>query len=163
MLTEKQVAGNLKKWGFHTFDVEGITSAINAGVVSYVERAKKRGTTQKGGRIVLPSDYFGVPSTSHADAATDAATETAPDMLRAGLEDTFQGGSAGPVFQVPESALKMLSGGICLRSRKCMKAALQNTLTSIFDKVQHKTKGGSHLSQADFEKVWKQKKYTKFH
>jgi hypothetical protein len=58
MLSKKHISSQLKKWGFASCH-DDVHDKLNKGVLNFVKRLS---AGQKGGRVVLPSEWFGVDS-----------------------------------------------------------------------------------------------------
>ena len=65
MLSKKHVLSQLKKWGFVSCH-DDIHDKLNKCIVNFVKRLS---AGQKGGRVVLPSEWFGVDSGRYSDDA----------------------------------------------------------------------------------------------
>jgi hypothetical protein len=75
MLSDKYLKINLNKFGFRTYDTE-VKEMIEMFLVNFLKN--KLGKKQKptvGGRVVLPSEYFGKPSQSYFETLANNGTD----------------------------------------------------------------------------------------
>lgn len=90
MLTEAQIKRNLKKWGFNSYH-ESVVEEMQKRFEKFA--GKKAKQVQRGGRVALPSEYFGVDSGRYmANAAPGSSLEVSEQYIRAPLEASFSGG-----------------------------------------------------------------------
>lgn len=122
-VSEKSLSKNFRKHGFTTYDKEAIltfNNYLHRFVVNSLNKAFRKNKNvptlqashlQAGGRIVLPSEYFGVPSGSYYENLSyngmnmnTTQTMIRPTIPASDLSGAIKGG--GVDFTVPMSALK---------------------------------------------------------
>lgn len=187
-ITEKSIKPNLKKFGFSSYDAEVLVT-LNDALLKFAKNRmgqvlKKHNidvievqhvVAQKGGRTVLPSEYFGIESGSYFDSlkhnGTDMSVTNAmirPTILTNDLSGVITGGAARrfvvskSVFtNVLNEAKVALSKEVAIKSKAALqlKEEAENKLSEVLDKACSKAKKTSHLSHDLLNKVLAQKKY----
>ena len=170
VLPESCIARNLKKFGFKTFDTQ-IVSHVNAIILNLVVKTLKVNLkAQKGGRIVLPMEYFGVSTNEYSNAQgpyTDMSISSS--YIRPPMNASFgqSGGAKSGTFSVTlkdmSTFLTEAAGGRPVNSRKEVIAVLvtkvSEALTLFFTSLQKQAKGATHLDVATFETKLKVKTF----
>lgn len=172
ILPEKSVATKLKKFGFKTFDPK-IVSHINTVILNFVIKTLKVNLKgQKGGRIVLPMEYFGVQTNEYSSnngPFTDMAISS--DYIRPPMDSTFGqfGGVAVAEFKVPQKEITAFlteaAAGRPVNDRKevikVLTSKVSEILTQFFMTLQKQAKGQTHLDVATFEAALKKRAFSK--
>jgi hypothetical protein len=180
-LTEKSIRQNVKRFGFKSYDTEVLT-AINNSLKKFTENKLQKAlkkhktvsrTTQRGGRVVLPSEYFGVTSGSHFEQLTNhgADMNVTEAMIRASiptndLSGAIKGGarvhfaiSKKSLANALQEAKTSLHQEAQIRSE--VSSALQKQFEELMTSLLKKTsKGAEHLSIEEFQKALSQKKFA---
>lgn len=170
-ITEKSLRQNAKKFGFKEFD-NSIVSLVNKGLESFLKN--KLSKVQKGGRTVLPSEYFGVESGSYFDkvSSTDLSVTDSiirPPVLTKDLSGLITGGAlkftvAKSVFKnaVVESQSKLhRDSKLDSKLVSNLQDEFHSTMSEIFSKLQKKKL--ESLNREEFKKVFEQRKYKLLH
>jgi hypothetical protein len=176
MLNEKVIKSNLKKWGFKSFDSK-VHDHLNSALERVTERFAKqssrasRGVRQAGGRIVLPSEYFGVDSGRYEASVSDGSNlNTTDSWIRSPLSASdptgvITGGAqkrfACTTKAVKEVAEKLSSYEFKQHHIKQVKAQFETRMTKFMNSVDRRNKNGeTHLSVGSFKEVADQKQYS---
>ena len=77
MLSKKHVSSQLKKWGFASCHPQ-VYEKLNNGVANFV----KRFSGQKGGRVVMPSEWYGVESGRYGPEASGTSLAVTNQWIR---------------------------------------------------------------------------------
>lgn len=182
-LTEKSIRQNVKKFGFKSYDAE-VLSAINASLKNFTEhklqkalkKHKTASRTQRGGRVVLPSEYFGVTSGSHFEQLANhgANMNVTEAMIRASiptndLSGAIKGGAMAK-FSIPKKSLAnaLQEAKTSLQQEAQIKSEVSSALqkqfeelmTSLLKKASKSQRGVEHLSIHEFQKALSQKKFA---
>lgn len=161
MLGKTMIKRNLKKWGYESHDEE-IDNFLNHTLDSFVQRQIRN--IQRGGKIVLPSEYFGVESGRYAvDAPSGSSLAVTDAYIREPLATSDPTGAivgGGKKFEVSKRAVDEAVGGSASRAeRAAIKAKYEKTMTELMNSVSRKVKS-EYLSKSAFEKVLKMAKYA---
>lgn len=123
-ISDKQVQRNLKKVGYNNVGT-GVTELLNKVAYNYVRKEINKvikSNQQKGGRVLMPSEYFGVPS-NHYVTVTDK-TFNGNDMtvkdtwIRPSFKSELNGGEAAPIFTVSQKSVKNMVSEV-INTKKC--------------------------------------------
>lgn len=153
---------NLKKWGFKSCDAS-VEDAMNASLKNFAKN-KCSSRVKKGGRIVLPSEYFGVNSGRYAaDANPGSSLEVTQEFIRGPLAisdptGALAGGAAARTFAVTKKAVKEACAGAAC-DHGAIKSAYESKMTELMNTLEKRVKN-EHLCEEDFEKVFNMKKYA---
>lgn len=161
MLGKSMIKRNLKKWGYESHDEE-IDNFLNHTLDSFVQRQVKN--IQRGGKIVLPSEYFGVDSGRYSvDAPSGSSLAVTDAYIREPLATADPTGAivgGGRRFEVSKRAIDEAVGGNASRAeRAAIKAKYEKTMTELMNSLARKTKS-DYLSKSAFENVLKMAKYS---
>lgn len=177
MLNEKVIKSNLKKWGFKSFDSkihDHVNSALE-NVAAKFAKQSSRGGRQAGGRILMPSEYFGVDSGRYdANASAGSNLNTTDSWIRTPLSASdptgaITGGAAGGAqkrFACTTKAVKDVSEKLSKfefkqHHIKQVKAQFEERMTKFMNSVDRKNKNNeTHLSEKLFHDVADQKQYN---
>lgn len=189
-INQKQVAQNLKKYNFQTFDKE-IHEKINKlhhNVFNQQFKQQKKNQNQQGGRVAFPIEYWG-STTNHYSNEVPKFTDITPTQTHLrpaiplndpsgvlGTEGGVLSGMVGGakkqnVFQVSKTAHEQCAREFLQdkKSLKLNKKDFVNSSKQKFESVMHKVlskaaKGSkqSHLSNAEFDKILEQKQFKVF-
>jgi hypothetical protein len=118
LLTKQLFDNNCKRFGIKSYDKE-VLEICNEVLMNYtrnsLEKAMKKMSKtqqQKGGRVVLPSDYFGVPSKTHFEHLSDHGVDMSvtEHMIRPHIPikdlGAYGGASSSPCFTMPKTVMK---------------------------------------------------------
>lgn len=183
-VSENAVKSNLKKYGYKIYDdktVQLINDALTCFSTNALRKiskkysaAKKGGDVQEGGRVILPSEYFGVDSGKYADTVAAVDMSVTSELIRPALlvDDPtgaiMQGGASK--FSISSTAFKScvneqmssLKLHDLTMSSKALKA-LQNNYETLMDGALKKTSKeykSNELSSHNLETVLKMNKYS---
>lgn len=170
-ISDKQVLSNLKKLGYTEIDPK-VPTLINDAAFAFVkktlEKAMKKAVL-KGGRVTMPSEYYGVPTDHYIDDAKGTDMSVTETRIRPAFEALLTGG--GPVFMIGFTSTRNMctevmntsSSEVIVRQSAMKKihykliARLSEVMTSITKK--HK---GITLKASDVSDILKYKKYADF-
>lgn len=177
MLTEKVIKSNIRKWGFSSHD-SGITRHMNSALErfteNYAKQSSRRSGGQSGGRIVLPSEYFGVDSGRYEASASDGSNlNTTDSWIRSPLSASdptgaITGGATGgaqkrfacTIKAVKEATEKISNFDFKQHHIKQVKAQFEEQMTKFMNSVDRKNKkNDTHLSEEFFKDVAEQRQY----
>jgi hypothetical protein len=168
-ISDKQVLSNLKTLGYVDIDSK-IPDIINASAFALVkttlEKAMKKAVL-KGGRVTMPSEYYGVQTSHHVENPSSTDMSVTEARIRPAFEALLTGG--GPVFKLSFNATRNMctevintaSNEVIVRQTAMKKihykliAKLSELMTSISKKVK-----GTSLKAADVTAILKLKKYS---
>ena len=178
MLNEKTLKSNFRKWKIQSFD-SGITRHVNSALErfteNYAKQSSRRSGGQSGGRIVLPSEYFGVDSGRYEASASDGSNlNTTDSWIRSPLSASdptgaITGGATGGAQKrfacttkaVKEVAEKISNFEFKQQHIKQVKSQFEARMTKFMNSVDRKNKNGeTHLSVGSFKEVADQKQYS---
>lgn len=189
-LTDKSIRSNMNKFGFKTYDAN-VIALVNQYLQNYtkntISRAARRNkdvdvleashVIQAGGRIVMPSEYFGVESGSYFSELKNNGTDMSvtnsmirPAVVTYDLSGAIKSGGADRQFNVSQKALQgaiseakvALQRNLRLRSDAniAMRQGFQNIMTEILQKAgKHIGSNNHHLSETVLRKIAGQRKY----
>jgi hypothetical protein len=184
-ITDKQLRKNLKAFGFQTVDSAGVdifNKMLFTFVQNKVRKAVQKGGDDKhiqtGGRVLLPSEYFGVESNHYVSA--DNLSSNGVDMtvkdewIRPPMDlmRPLEGGAA--TFEVSMNVIKTACNEVLSKMNGKYKDAhitnktfklLQNkysTQMSQFMRSLRRKVNGQHIKKSDIEQVLSMKKYSHF-
>jgi hypothetical protein len=165
-LTEKLLKKNFKSFGFKSYD-DGIIAYFNTIFQNFVENQLKKG--MKGGRIVLPLEYFGV-ETNHFIAHPEFDSMAVTDShIRPPMEMSIGGGLKFSVsLKAVESAIEEIASKHnkeTYRKQKTAKAIqkkFEKIATEILLKVS-KRASGETLILSELQKITEMRKYSALH
>jgi len=173
-LPEKSIRQNIRKFGFQSCEQE-VTDQLNNFLQNFVQNDLRK--VQKGGRIVLPSEYFGTASGSYADSVkfTDASvtdTLVRPAVLTQDLTGAIKGGAQQSRFNLSKSAFQkalcqvkedlQLQEKIPKRLAEKVRSQAEEQFTKLFAKVQKQNRNADQLTKAMVQKVADQQNYRQF-
>jgi len=175
MLNEKTIKSNLKNWGFKTADPM-IPKHVNNALMNIAENAAKNWSRnsrrQDGGRIVLPSEYFGVDSGRYEASASDGSNlNVTNSWIRTPLSASdptgaITGGASKKRFACTVKAVKDVSERISRfefkqQHIKEVKERFEERMTKFMNSIDRKNKTNeTHLSEELFNTVRDQKQYN---
>lgn len=184
-ITHNHVKKNIAKFGLKSFD-ESITDLLNKSAKAYVanklQRAAKiaKGSTidhqhinQVGGRVLMPSEYFGVASNHYVSSETmssNGVDMTVNNMwIRPPMDlmgPIVSGGAKTFVlpFTVFKNMLSSLSSDAKLTgaAQKTLHADLSKKLASVLQAAARKCQD-AHLSKSALTDALAMKKFAAFH
>lgn len=183
-ITEKSVLQNMKKFGFRSYDAN-ILQLVNQYFENFVRNTLTKASKktdyveakqilQAGGKIVLPSEYFGVESGSYFDNlksyGTDMSVKEAfirPTVATYDLSGAIKTGGSSQLFSVSKrsvqnaikEALVSLQRNIKVKSDAAL--ALQQGFQSVMTEILQKAskKNDSHLTEDTIKQLSNQRKY----
>lgn len=168
-ISDKQVLSNLKKLGYADIDSK-VPSLMNEASFAFVkktlEKAMKKAVL-KGGRVTMPSEYYGVTTDHHVDSPSSTDMSVTDARIRPAFEALLSGG--GPVFKLSFNATRNMctevintsSSEVIVRQTAMKKihykliARLSELMTSITRKVK-----GNTLKASDVSDILKLKKFA---
>ena len=158
-ITDKQVRKNFRKFGCKNID-STVVELINKTLYNFVSKklkkvlAKNKSLSrfdaihfQSGGRVVLPSEYFGVPSnhyvSSPANNGVDMSVKDTWIRPPMDLMRPLEGGKEQCVFQVPLGAIKSVATevfkgkdiSLSLSAYKELQSQYEKLITDVVGKV----------------------------
>lgn len=183
-LSENSIRINAKKFGFKNVDI-AVLESINNYLMNYTKNILKKALKknkhnniqihQNGGRIVLPSEYFGIESgsyfenISHNNGTNMTVTNTMirPMQHTVDLTGAIIGGS-NKIFTISKNALKnalneanvILEKNIKIDNDTYVhiKYKFEKIMTEIFRKASKKTTD-NNLELSNLENIVNQSKY----
>jgi hypothetical protein len=190
IITDNHVKRNCKKFGFSTYDsavVEGLNKALMNFVEKKIVKAAKsvKGGSkidvhhlQSGGRVLMPSEYFGVPSDHYTEVLSSNGVDmTVNNMwIRPPMDilspDYASAVGGGPKFEFPFTTFKSacVEAQANLNHDLTISIAAQNLLhkqfvqqmNNVFKAVSKKVRG-DHLHVVALNDVLSMKKFNMFH
>ena len=169
-ITKQILDKNLKLFGFQSYDKE-VLELVNQALYNYVRCNMNK--AMKGGRVVFPSDYFGVPSASHFEHLNDhgANMSVTDHMIRPHIpiRDLGVGGSSTPCFTVTKKAVNYAVKEAMLAEKKtgsmtgvceALKEKFEKLMTSAIKAAAKKNK--EHLYIKTLREVFAGDKYKAF-
>lgn len=171
-LAKKTTGQNLKKFGFSSSD-DAVHERLNEVFYSLVfNNIKKLSKQQNGGRVVLPSEYFGRESGSYFESApgvnlTPTSSIIRPAILTNDLTGAIKGGAH--VFNISQKSVQMAINkvqnelGVELKGKKLnnhIKKVSQEKLTELLQKVKKVAKSDNHLKEEYLKDALKLKKFS---
>lgn len=177
MLTEKVIKSNIRKWGFNSHDSkvhQHVNSALETVAATYAKKNSRSGGVQAGGRILMPSEYFGVDSGRYeTSASTGSNLNTTDSWIRSPLNASdptgaITGGAAGgaqkrfacTIKAVKEATEKISNFDFKQHHIKQVKAQFEEQMTKFMNSVDRKNKkSDTHLSEELFRDVAEQRQY----
>jgi hypothetical protein len=170
-VTDKQISSNLKKAGFSKVDaaVYGMINKASFTLVkNTLEKAAKKAVL-KGGRIVLPTEYYGVSSGSFVAESTGTDMTVNQDLIRPSFTAQLNGG-APFVFKLGMSTTKNMCSEVITTSaievivRESAVKKIHNKLVARLTELVHacvrKSKGTNELTADVVNTVMKMKKFA---
>jgi hypothetical protein len=135
-VTPKQFQNLIGGYGFESYEEEAL-DIFNQQLGSLLNIS-----TQKGGRVSMPADYFGYPTKAwtQTDAGTNPSMSTPTDtIVRPELPSTFQVGgeeqSLDKLFQVALKDFKQSGGGKTKRMSKEEKISKAHYFKHVIKKI----------------------------
>lgn len=185
-VSEKQVRTNLKKFQVHSFDKE-VLEKVNESMLHFthnlLEKVIKKNKDLKkieelhlqkalqGGRVLFPSEYYGVATNHYVDAPQGHHDMTPTDaVVRPAMEirGPWEGGASTPLFVVSERAMKAAVSEALVRLNvdvsvkgsvvQELKRKFEKEMTALLRTVQKKN-GSEHLRGEVLTEVLRMKKY----
>lgn len=187
-ITDKQIRKNLRKFEFKTMD-ESVSSLLNKTLYTFVHKklqsaAKKAKSNEKGvrvikgvhiqsgGRVLMPSEYFGVPSNHYVENPVNNGVDMSvrDAWIRPPMElMSPMDGAGAKTFEVPLSSVKSAcmevlgakfnDVALAGETYKTIQALYAKSMTDVFKTLRRKVDGG-HLSKSDVSSVLTLKKYS---
>jgi hypothetical protein len=168
-LPERTVRQNIKKFGFQTLDHDAFTE-LNSYLEHFVANSIKK--LQKGGRIVLPSEYFGSTSGSYVDAPSHtnmAVSETLirPAILTQDLTGAIKGGAPKKDFSISKAAFNKAVAATATKvpSQHCdhLRQKAELLFTQLFKKIEKTNPHVETITLVLVKDVSKQQNFKSFH
>jgi hypothetical protein len=170
-ITKQLLDRNLKHFGFLSYDKE-VLELINQALYNFVRSNMTK--MMKGGRVVLPSDYFGVPSASHFENLTDhgANMSVTEHMIRPHIPikdlGAASGGALDSCFTVTKKAVNYAIKEAMLVHKKpatdnvcdVLKEKFEKRMTAALKAAAKKDK--EHLSVRTLRQIFTSNKYKVF-
>lgn len=179
-VSEKQVRANLRKYNIQSYD-KAVFEKVNQTLFNFahneLQKAVKKNKTggklveshfQKGGRVVLPSEYFGVPSNHYsANAPMGTDMSVTAELIRPAhdIHGPLVGGAS---FTISERAMKaaITEALVSLNADMSVKGSVvselkrkyESEMSKFMSNVQKKVTDGK-LSDKCFMDVLQMKKY----
>jgi len=183
-ITHTHVKKNITKFGLHSFE-ESVIDLLNKSAKAYVEnklqRAAKvaKGTVidhqhvaQSGGRVLMPSEYFGVPSNHYVETLSSNGVDMTVNNMwirpPMDLMGPIVSGGGTKDFALPftvfKSMLSSVSSDIKLTSaaQKTLHADLSKKLAGVLQAAARKCQNGT-LSKSALVETLSMRKYAAFH
>jgi histone H3/H4 len=150
-ITDKQVRKNFKKFGCKNIDA-AVVELINKTLFNFVTKKMKKVTAknkaltrfdaihfQNGGRVLFPSEYFGVPSNhyvaSPANNGVDMSVKDTWIRPPMDLMRPLEGGKEPCVFQVPLQAIKSAAAEVSYSKDIALTLSAYKELQSQYEKI----------------------------
>jgi hypothetical protein len=183
-INRKQLASNLKKYGFLSFDNE-VLDDVNNFEENFLNSLLKKTTEQKGGRVSMPIEFFGgitnnystdVPKFTNISSSDVALRQEIPlndptNILgtEKAMDTGLSGGASQQKFKVSKTASKQVvddflhKNNVSIKNKKQFiegsKQKFEMSMHEIFTNVQQKLKGKNHLKAEDLKKTLNLKKF----
>jgi hypothetical protein len=167
------VKKNLKNFGFHTYDNQ-VVSFFNESLYNFMLNSIKKHSA-KGGRVLLPPEYFGVDSAKYIDTPTHTNMNISTEFIRPPMTMTTGGGSGATAkINISKSAVNGAASEAANRlgfsqwsqkgnSLNRMQEKYENMMTNMMKQVMKKSQGKDHLDFSTLESVAKTRKYNLLH
>lgn len=141
MLSKQTIKRNLKKWGYTDYDEE---------IDDFLNNAAKK--FQEGGRVLMPSEYFGINSGRYSSESTASSLAVTNAFIRTPLNandptGAIKGGARR--FEIPACSIK----------NKVLKQQFENKMTEFMNSVARKQKG-DRLSSETVQNALNMRKYS---
>jgi hypothetical protein len=172
-ISDKQIIGNLKRAGFTR--VEGkVASHINDAAFAFVKKALEKAVKKavlKGGRVVLPSEFFGVASQNYIPEAKGTDMSVTDQLIRPPFQAQLNGGAAAAAaFKLGLHATKNMCREVAAVSHievtvresavKKIHVRLLAKLTDLLVTLKRLSKGAEVLSNKVVEDALAMKKFA---
>ena len=170
MITDKSLRLNLKKFGFSSYDIE-LKDTVYEFLTAFLKNKLKKVT--KGGKIVLPSEYFGKESSSYFESLDNngANMSVTDSMIRPSIpaSDVTGAITGGAVlsFKIPMNTFTMALADakdfdikIPKSNALKLKEEFEELLTTLMTKLSKKKK--THLEIKDVQAEAKKRQYKAF-
>ena len=158
MLKDSQIKNNLKKWGFNTYN-NNINEALNKALVKFISNK------QSGGRVVMPSEYFGVNSGRYStNVDFGSSLSVTNSHIREPL-DAFDpsGGIVGGAAQKFSITHKSISDLLATQNVKLPASAVknlkndfENKVSQVLNNAKQSSRNSNNLSLSAYQKAMKQ-------
>jgi len=148
---------NLKIYGFQTYD-DDVKSLLEASLEKFLQKS----SGQSGGRVTMPSEYFGISSGAYSAEASGSSQAPTQEWARPGIEFHDISGGAKKFKMSQRSfsaACKKVHPKITKVRQAELKAEYEEKLHKLLQKLSKKK--DTHLSKDALVTVLKQKNYQK--
>lgn len=167
-ITENQFSKLVGGYGFDTFE-GGAFEQFENSISSLVQQSLSQVPAQAGGRVAMPSEYFGVDQntyTTNTNGSNPSYSQVTDVLARGGLEQTFPHvGGGATIDGVFESALKAFrkqfgqSGGAPKKLKKEQKdrakSIFRGAVDKLFLEIRAVAKKTNKLTEAQMKRVLK--------
>lgn len=182
-ITNSHVKKNMSKFGFKSFDasiVDIMNQAFRKFVQKKLQRAAKiakgaaidhQHVSQSGGRVLMPSEYFGVSTNHYVDVSklsSNGVDMTVNNMwIRPPMDlmgPITTGGAAQfqlPVATVKAACCQISDAKVTLAAQKTLHADFAKKMSSVLEAAQRKSKE-EHLSAQVLTEAISMKKHAAF-
>lgn len=148
---------NMKIYGFQTYD-DQVKQLFQQSLENFVQKS----SSQSGGRVTMPSEYFGVSSGAYSADGSGSSQAPTQEWARPGIE--FHDISGGAMkYKVSKKAFadacKKYNPKITKARQAELKAEYEEKLHNLLKKLSKKK--DTHLSKEAVTTVFKQRNYQK--
>jgi hypothetical protein len=179
-ISDRQVRKNFKKAGYTKLPSE-IVEIINKATINFTKTTigkamkKNKGTkvleaAQFGGRVLMPSEYFGVASNHYVESAPGTDMSVKESWIRPAFTAELNGG-ATPLFSCPMQVIKNIcaeyintsNNNLTIKASgyKAIHTEFVKKMSDVLESLQRKVKGNT-LIKADLVAVLGMKKFAVF-
>jgi hypothetical protein len=172
-VSSKQVKKNLRKWGIKDASDDAV-AIINKSLHSFVQREvtkwiKSKKIGQNGGRVLMPQEYFGIPSNHYVQSKTGTDFGATESLIRPSIDAHMAGGGdAKAKFDVSLKTIGNVCTDVCSRLKysgviprdlhKALKTKIEDIYAQFVSSVKRVAKE-EPVSKTHLNKVLSFKKY----
>lgn len=173
-ISDKQIVGNLKKIGFTNIDSK-VFAALNDAAFNFVKKSLERAVKKailKGGRVVLPAEYYGVASHNYVMEPSGTNMSVTDQLIRPAFQAELNGGAEAPVFKLGLQTTKNMCREVVATSHievivresaiKKIHAKLVSKLSELVLNFKRQAKGSTDLTHKMITDALALKKYADF-
>ena len=143
-------------------DLDALTKLAVEAVGAFAKNMKSAGS-MKGGRVLLPAEYFGVETNHYVNEAVAPSVAETAEMIRPSIEQTFPDtmeGGAMRHFHVPQMVMKSAFGKSDVKREKKIFDAM---FTKVLMKVTAPKAAKKEVTVEMVRKVLSQKQFSLLH
>jgi hypothetical protein len=168
-VSSKQVKKNLRKWGIKDVSDDAVAvfnkslyAFVKNEVAKWIKSNKVGKVSQNGGRVLMPQEYFGIPSNHYVESKMGTDFSATESLIRPSIDTHMAGGGDAKVkFDVSLKAIGNVCTDVCSSLQyngvmprdfhKALKTKVEDIFTQFVSSVKRVAKeeqvGKTHLNK----------------
>jgi hypothetical protein len=173
-ISSKQIKKNFRKWGIKNVSEDAV-EIVNKAFYTLIKNEvgkwiKKNKTSQHGGRVLMPQEYFGIPSNHYIAEKTNTDFSVTESTIRPAIVAHMDGGASTLKFDISLKTVNNTCADVCAtlsytekmprEFHKELKNKVEDIFTQFTSSLKRIAKQEESINKKHLNKVLSLKKYT---